>query len=495
MRGVNGRLLIMSGIISCTIPINGIWILFFKICQKTLGMKNLLLSKRENTDRVSLNANEYWYILVCFIIYITWSAEFLYMSYGPDEYMRYDVPKYIFETGMIPYGWEESIRNHIWGFSYGFSFTITYLVSALFMKIAAIFIGPYPQILLIAARLTSVLSMIGVCWISLRLVKRISCRTIRWTFVVPMTLTPQIVFLASYQNLESFTLFGVMLIIESWIIGISTHWNLRSCIELAFGLSVCFLGYEYSWGFILGSFLLYCIWFLFHIKTITFSAFIKKGLIIFAIVICMASWRFIRNALIYDGDFIGLHTRELYGELYALEEYKPSMRLTHYNNGYTCLDMIRNSNWIEMTWKSMFSVLGYMNIMASDWVYAGFNMIIPLALFGMIPTQRNNKQFLWFLFTSLFCVAITVGISLYYSWKVDYQPQGRYIIYILPILLLFNMKGIDNILGFMRKNAKHLSECALRRMECIITSVVSCFIVFALIEAFLHCVIVFINMQ
>lgn len=72
-----------------------------------------------------------------------------------------------------------------------------------------------------------------------------------------MTLTPQIVFLGSYLNLEAFTLFSVMMILDAWADGLAASWNPKSCIKLAIGISLCLLGYEFGWAFIPASALLY----------------------------------------------------------------------------------------------------------------------------------------------------------------------------------------------------------------------------------------------
>ena len=48
---------------------------------------------------------------------------------------------------------------------------------------------------------------------------------------------------------------------------------------------------------------------------------------------------------------------------------------------------------------------------------------------------------------ALFCAALTVAISVYYSWASDYQPQGRYVITAAPLLFAIIAYGINGLLG------------------------------------------------
>ena len=160
----------------------------------------------------SLNSTEKLYIVCCFLICFLWSCLFLSADYGPDEYMRYEIPLYIFRTGTLPYGDEPVLRFEIWGFSYGFGLTLPYLTSALFMKLASFLAGPaFP--LLIAARFTGILSYTGTVYYAMRIGKKRLSAPGQWMFVFLMSLTPQLVFLGSYFNLDIFALFTVMMIL------------------------------------------------------------------------------------------------------------------------------------------------------------------------------------------------------------------------------------------------------------------------------------------
>lgn len=419
---------------------------------------------RAKFSEYMLTNTEYIYLLLCFVIYFLWSITFvIYPEYGPDEVMRYDIPKFIFETGTLPYGWEESIRHPAYGFSYGFDISLPYLLSALFMKITSLFTVS-DTALFISARFTSVLSSVGVVYYSILISRKLKGTSpIRWIFIFLMSLTPQIVFLASYVNLDSFSLFTVMVIIYAWLRGIEDSWSRSSCTILAVGMGLCFLSYKFAYSFILASFFLYCLWHWSNRKEISFKLFFRHGIYIALIVFVICGWKFIRNAILYNGDFLALNASNPYAELYAADWLKPSMRVTYTYRykGLSILDMLQDSVWLDSTYKSLFSVVGSMCIFADQWVYSGYTFLVSIGFVGSIgyllqqKSRKTNidnisKNKIFLIGSTIFASIITVVISLYMSWSMDFQPQGRYIICILPGLYLMVMFGFDFLLRMFR---------------------------------------------
>ena len=74
----------------------------------------------------------------------------------------------------------------------------------------------------------------------------------------------------------------------------------------------------------------------------------KKGLLMLGIVFLLCGWWFIRNAVLYDGDILGMATSSKYAERYAIEELKPSNRATPQSLGMTVGQMFF---WIPSGWK------------------------------------------------------------------------------------------------------------------------------------------------
>lgn len=442
-----------------------------------------------------LSKNEYFFLCLIFLTYFAWSAIFIDSSYGPDELMRYDIPRFIYQTGTLPYGWEESIRNPYWGVSYGFSISLPYLISAVFMKAISLF-STEKTMLLIAARFTSVLSMTAVGYYAIKITKEFRLKQERWIFICLLTLTPQSVFLASYVNLDSFSLLTAIMIIYSWIHCMKNDWNIRACVYLGASIGLCFLSYKFAYGFILSSVVLYCAWYITQRRSVSFKSFILNGIIIIAVAFLISGWCFIRNAIIYDGDFLALHASRPYAELYAVAEQKPSLKETLQNQGYSVLYMLKETKWIESTLKSAVSTLGYMNIIASNWVYVMYEFLCIGGLVGVLlrATEILRRGF-WGHKNERYVVvgmavagAITIAISVYYSWASDYQPQGRYIITALPVVWWIVMRGV----GYMAE--KVALNCAgdVMATKKVVAVVVYLAIVLTVVESFLHCLQVFV---
>ena len=411
----------------------------------------------KNRDRIwfpRLKKIEVGYLVLCFCIYLFWAMTFTMWEYGPDEYMRFDIPNYIYTNNALPIGSEESIRNPIWGFSYGFDIELPYILEACCMKVMSLFSKEHIP-LLISARLVSVLSGVGVAYFAILFSKKLfGKRPMRWVFIVLMTLLPQIVFLGSYVNRDIFSLFTVMMILYGWTNCLEYEWDFSSSTFLAIGLGLCLLSYQFAFSYVLATFFLYISWHLLNRKKRNFKAFMTTGLMILAIVFVLCGWKFIRNAILYDGDFLSLHTNSKYQELYAMEEYKPSVMKSPIENGITLKKMLIDMSWISLSWKSMIGVFGYMNVFLPEDYYSCYRFMLIAGIIGILlkavfgfKQNRGNRDWLqktllmgfWMLFASI----VTVCLSIRFSWFGSFQAQGRYVITITPLLFLVIAKGLE----------------------------------------------------
>ena len=80
-----------------------------------------------------------------------------------------------------------------------------------------------------------------------------------------------------------------------------------------------------------------------------------KALAVFAIAFLIGGWFFIRNAVIHDGDLLGMRTSNESAALYAADEYKPENRQTPASEGWNFQQTYlqtpegRTSNWLFST--------------------------------------------------------------------------------------------------------------------------------------------------
>lgn len=421
-----------------------------------------------------LCATEKGYLLLCFCIYLFWALTFTGASYGPDETMRYDVPYFIYTHRALPVGVEDARTPSSWGFSYGLNISAPYVIGAMFMGVVSRFTLSETA-LLVAARMTSVLSMVGVAWLALTLARRWwKDDPLRWVFVGLLSLLPQLVFLSSYFNLDAFSLFAVMLILYGWVACLERRWDVPSMAVLSTGLGLCLLSYEFAYSYVLMSAFVYAAWAIRCRRTITLRAFLRKGLFILALTFILCGWKFIRSALLYDGDLLTYRTRERYQALYAIDELKPQFRQTYALLGRSIPDMLRETPWIETTWKSLIGCFGYMMYWFAPAWYAAYLALFLIGLAGcavgaLRRRRRAPRPEAAILLTGMVLAsAITVGLSVYYSWKVDYQPQGRYVVAALPLLALTVAAGLRQWRDTATALAHPSRKCASAVRACVL---------------------------
>jgi len=399
-------------------------------------------------------------IIAAFLVYFSWSLSQPFNS-GPDEFMKYDICKYIVNHNSLPQGGDEEVRNPIWGISYGFMPILAYIVSAIFMKIAMLFTQNNFTIL-VAARFASVLFNTITVIMVIKIAEKLFKGIYRWLFICMIAFLPQFAFLGTYINCDSLAIASISIIVYAWILGIENKWDIKSCILLAVGIGICALSYYNAYGYILFSivFFITTLWYQKH----SVKEIIKKGLIISLISLAIAGWWFVRNAIIYDGDFLGLTTENEYSEKYAMDEFKPSKRETPQNGGMSLLYMLFNYGWLENTFCSFIGMFGAMNIGIPHIIYIGYMLLFVIAFVGFIlkikelfwydkkDDEKKPRIFLNYCFIGVIITPII--LSVYYSYTGDYQPQGRYIMPMLIPFMYFIVYGIHNIMKKLIKNEK-----------------------------------------
>lgn len=402
---------------------------------------------RNNKDYLELA-----FVLLCFFIYFTWSLMQPYDS-CPDEYMRYDIPKFIFQHSALPLGQDPSIRNPIWGISYGFGPILPALISTAFMKLVSLF-TMNEFALLMGARMTSILASVGTVIVTIKISKRLFSKQVGWTFVVLVSLLPQFIFISTYVNNDALAIFSTALIIYFWVCGQESQWNIKDCVGLGIALSICALSYFNAYGFILMSIVLF-FWssLMFHDEPEKRKGMWKKAALITSIVLLLTGWWFIRNWVLYK-DFIGISTLKQYAQLYAIDEYKPSNRKTPHNMGYTISYMLFQMDWLKISYYSFIGKFGYMSISLQKWMYWIFNVIFLSGLAGLIIRLKHmtkEKEGIQDKQKTLFCVCMVVSaiipvlLALNYSYLSDWQPQGRYWLpMLIPFMFLIG-KGIEEV--------------------------------------------------
>lgn len=419
------------------------------------------------------------FIVGCFVLYAYWAWVIPYNA-APDESMRYVLVRYISEHHSIPAGTDPALRDPSWGTSYAFEPILAPLISALLRSLAGLFTSD-PRTLLMAARLASVIFGTGTVAMCVLISRRLFLGWWRWFFVAFIALLPQFAFLSCYLNSDSLALFASSLIIYAWLRGLREGWGLANSVMLGVALSVCLLSYFTAYGFVLLSVFVYSAdrihgWR--HTPLDQRRRYRRDTLVqvstIGAVVLALAAWWFIRNAYLYDGDLLGLQTSTQQGTLYAVEHLKPGVPSAQ-GRGWTLEHMLLKGWLLSTAWSSV-GVFGYMTVEMPTPTYVIYGAIVVLgmllalvpAITGVItnrwrqhvdsdlpdPTSGSPAGFAlprWkrraLEIALLVAIVIPVALSMYHSYAVDYQPQGRYTLPMLLAVSYFVTQGFHRFLS------------------------------------------------
>lgn len=454
-----------------------------------------------------LHRLEFLYVLVMggFLFFLSWILPF---NKGPDEEMRYLVPQYIYKHGTLPAGWDPEIRHEIWGISYAFHPILPYVLGGWLMRLVGLF-SDSEKALLMAARFANILIGMGFYWYVQQIAKKLfSRRMFRYFFIALLSMLPQLLYLFVYVNTDGIAIFSGAIIIYYWLAGMERKWDRGSCTGLAVAVAVCALSYFTAYGYALFSILLFvgtmAVFYREKGFKVWIGAVLKRGIYITVLVFLLTGWWFVRTAVLYDGDFLGLYAPNKYGEMYAQEEFKPSNRESVQEQGISLEEMLKTEDeggmdWMRTTWRSFIGYFGFLEeplgldiyeihkkIFALGFLgiglYAGLALLYyiragmrgllkgsPLGKAAWIQDKEEGAVLVrpsfavdegkirgpnfWILQISLgCCIIIPILLSLYYSYCDDFQPQGRYVMPLAVPLMYFVTAGIQRFVTlFFRK--------------------------------------------
>lgn len=391
---------------------------------------------------------EYLLILLCFFICLT-GALYLPINQCPDESARRLLSDWIFKRGTLPTGNEsETIIAH-WGFSYAFRPYLTSIIGAVCMKMASALTGS-SRVLLAASRMGSVFAISLCCFFCLRLGHRLfEKRSSAILMAVFVCFLPQVLFLGMYQNNDALSLCAVSMVLYYLVEGYDKKWPVRSCIGLAVSLSLGLLSYYSIYGWLLmgGVFAI--------LAVVTDQKIPDKGrliakrtTLIAGICLLLAGWFFLRNAILHDGDFLGIAAEKASRERMREQGYVLFDYHNYRDQGMSIMGFFRfqDYEWIRITMRSFVGTFGYMSIYLPQIRYGIYYAVFGFGtlLFCATALRRRMNRRDWLLtLTMLLSSAITILLSFWQSYARDYQPQGRYIITVVLLLAFMTSYGMD----------------------------------------------------
>ncbi len=394
------------------------------------------------------------------------------LNSSPDESMRYDIVKYILNHGCLPDGRDPEIRNEIWGISYGFYPILAYMLMVIPAKIVSLFTTDTMAIV-IAARLVNAIFGTLMAYFVFRISEMLFKDKAKYLFTVLVTFLPGVIFVHSYINNDSMAIFSGAWIIYAWIRSMKEGWTWKICVHLSLAIAVCALSYYNAYGYILCSIIFFFTTILIGNQVENKAKYVaSRTALIVILVLALISWWFIRNYMLYDGDFLGWNVTTKYAEMYAMDGYKPSQRDNLAQNGYSAWDLLKmrgtfSGNWTLTVMISFVGTFGFLNILMPYWLSYIYLAVIFIGVIGIFCSLRKtfavtkkceNRRMLrklgvfhWML---MLMIIITIALLIYYNLYSDLQAQGRYLLPMAVPLMIFVTKGIQRLLSIFVKNEK-----------------------------------------
>lgn len=389
----------------------------------------------------------------------------------PDEINRYKVAQYICLHGTLPHGADAEVAIMGYGASYAFQPIFPYMVMGYLMRFLFLFVTSNFYILSYAARFVNVIAGVIMAVFVRKISKELfPAKLSAWVFSLLVVFLPQNLFLHSYINTDSFAALSASIIIYACLRGLRDQWRARTSILLAVGIILCSLSYYNAYGVIIAAIMIFCFSFvsqgLFRAENTSLrTVFIRKTLFISIIVLVGAGWWFLRNALLYEGDFLGMAARSKCAIETAFPEFNPLTKATIQGSGESVLFLFRETDFKYYLFKSFIAYFGPMAIPTYEWIYNIFKFIFVFGLICLaLPVRRvaylthlDQKMRGFFHISMLIDCIIPACLCVWYSYSWDYQPQGRYILPLLIPFMYFLTVGFTRFHSFLSERNPKLS--------------------------------------
>nr|WP_300838053.1 DUF2142 domain-containing protein [uncultured Acetatifactor sp.] len=376
----------------------------------------------------------------------------------PDEHSRYKVPLYICNHGTLPTGYEEELFSGDCRWTYGFYTLLPYMAQGYAMRFVNLFTDSEVA-LLYTARLVNVTIGFVMAYIVLLLGKKLfRDHRVRWLFCFLVTFLPQSLFLHTYVNPDSMCLLSTALMLYGLVGGAEDGFSFKSCAILTTGIVLCALSYYNGYGFILGSILFFCACFIRRQGGkwgYDWKPFFRKGILISATVLLCIGWHFVRNYMLYDGDFIGLDSKENLIRSYGIS------RDTYFSEGKPLSSMLFGTNFFLKVALSFIANYGSVSLYTWKIIYLFYAGIFVLgiagAIFGRNPEEKawTDRKLLrvFFHIAMAVCVAVPFILLVRYAYATDYQAQGRYLMPGMVPFMYYVAHGLEK-LPFWKKSGE-----------------------------------------
>ena len=406
-------------------------------------------------DFLSKHSSKIWTVFILCIAFISMSIFVFIQPFGdgPDEINRYKVVSYIEEYGHIPVGDAPEIIIDGYGASYAFQPILTYIIDGYMLRLLTPLSLSF-ETKLILSRYVNVIFGLIAAYFTVKLSGLLfEDRLMAQLFSIAVILLPQNIFIYTYVNTDGMGLMSVIIMLFGLILGYRTDFDKKSCISICCGIILCLMSYYNCYGYILMVFFAFIAYFI-HKKDI--KAMFAKGMPIALGVLLLAGWWFIRNAILYGGDIFALNARRECAAATGNILWLENMANTYLSQGYSLREMVFETDYYTLVWKSFIAMFGPMAIPTHHYVYMAYKYLAIICIIGLfipikssgLPQLKNiHRIFIWI--TLISGMIIPAVMALYYSYTWDFQPQGRYY---LPCLIPFAFllaTGLEKLINLL----------------------------------------------
>ena len=283
-------------------------------------------------------------------------------------------------------------------------------------------------------------------------------------FVLALVATPQVWYVFSYFNGDAFALFIALLISAQLMYSDSLSGQFFNSPGLGVRLSGgIWLGVLI--GLLLLSKINYYVYLAFIGLLVSWRLFfesvpdpegraggwpvqMKKGILVATIALCVYL-----PPTLYDQYINGFQKNEKIGRVVeekALYEFKPSTLEKEPTKSYRGLALrgkgqsfraifLEQDEWRKWSYQSFFGVYGYFLYYSKSAYYIAVSVLLAgvflFVVFYMAYHSLPWKDLFVLMMVLLFSLLV-VGQSMHFSWTADYEPQGRYLFPIIPMVMV-----------------------------------------------------------
>ncbi len=370
----------------------------------------------------------------------------------PDEYVHLDAAEYYENHSLPPKVDDPEIRDtfSVYGVSRLNNYELPYFfIGKLSVMLRAFHLPEYFNLRVFNILLFAVLL--------LYILKNPAARML----TAPLLISPQIWYVFSYCNSDAFGIVVSFLVacqfvlpgsmLNSYLLGKYPEKRKLPILLLGCLVGALFLlkkNYLFFTIFIAG----YGLWrMLLLVEPAKRRLYCKRMIILGCLGLSMAGLR-IGAGYAVNGMDMASRKAQVQEQL-ADYAYKPSTPLEEKHpflyrkaRGDSLKKIVVMDRWFEKTFRSAFGVYGYFTVSGVD-IYYSLVRIVGGALFLLLCAAliiRGGPAGILLFALFVTCGGALIGASLYHSWTMDYQTQGRYLFPLIPMfcVLLYHTRTL-----------------------------------------------------